>query len=66
MDNCSGKMKALPPTASGSCRRKSRALALGHDGALQRRHLGRPIHLIDLEFSQKDRNIAACKVEQAA
>ena len=30
------------------------------------RHLGRPIHLIGLEFSQKDRNIAAFKVERAA
>ena len=29
------------------------------------RHLGRPIHLIGLEFSQKDRNIAAFKVERA-
>ncbi len=30
------------------------------------RHLGRPIHLIGVEFSREDRNVAAFEVERAA
>ena len=30
------------------------------------RHLGQPIHLIGVEFSREDRNVAAFEVERAA
>ena len=30
------------------------------------RHLGRPIHLIGVEFSREDRNLAAFEVQRAA
>ena len=68
MGTPSQAIRGLSPPSDECGRPSLKALAqLKEKGCADKhRHLGRPIHLIGLEFSQKDRNIAAFKVERAA